>query len=449
MPANNPRPLVILHGWSDNSRSFTALRNYVASLGAAAPVTINLGDYITMDDAVRYDDLVAGLQRAWLDRGLPATPRSVDVIVHSTGGLVIRDWLRTHFGPTDAPVHHLLMLAPANFGSGLAHKGNAFYGRILKGFGNEKPFQTGRKILRGLELASPYTFDLALADRFNSNNAYGPGRILCTVLVGDTGYSGIMAAANEDGSDGTVRASTANLNCALLDIDFASDPAKPTFTLKNSSGSTAFRLLHGDNHSTAAMKDRGPRDPAGRDLIARALAVTDDEFPDWCDQCATDTAALTAAAIAAKDDYRYGYQNTVTRVTDDAGHPVNDYFLEFYLDDIDDKKNFFAQLFHRDVIRTVHAHGDAPSHRSLLIDCTTLFSQIDKEQEYMKISLTAEPALRKNNYAGYRTFTDDDIGGLRLTLAQMKKAFVPHRTLLARLTLRRERKPEIFRLTPS
>ncbi len=443
------KPIVIIHGWSDSSKSFTRLRNYVASLGKPAPVQINLADYVTLDDAVRFDDLVAGLQRAWLALGLPVNPRSVDVIAHSTGGLVIRDWLRTCFGPADAPVHHLLMLAPANFGSSLAHKGNAFYGRILKGFGSEKPFQTGTHLLRGLELASPYTFNLALSDRFNSDNAFGPGRILCTVLVGNTGYSGIMSAANEDGSDGTVRASTANLNCALLDIDFATDPAKPSFKLKTSSGSTAFRILDGDNHSTAAMKDNGPRDPAGLALIARALSVSDDEFPDWCAQCATDNLLIADDAIANNDTSRYGYQNTVTQVSDDAGHSVDDYFLEFYLDDIDDKKNRFAQLFHRDVIRTVHAHGRSPSYRSLMIDCTTLFAEIDKEQEYMKVSLTAEPALRKNNYAGYRTFTDDDIGGLRLTLAQIKKVFVPHRTLLARITLRRERKPEIFRLTPS
>ena len=54
----------------------------------------------------------------------------------------------------------------------------------------------------------------------------------------------------------------------------------------------------------------------------------------------------------------------------DAGSPVDDYFLEFYLDDKDDPKDLFAAFFHRDVIRTVHAHGDALSYRSLLIEIT-------------------------------------------------------------------------------
>ncbi|MBM3855337.1 MAG: alpha/beta hydrolase, partial [Verrucomicrobia bacterium] len=314
------RPIVILHGWSDTSASFTALRNYVASLDLGTPVVINLADYVSMDDAVRFDDLVAGMQRAWLKVGLPLAPRAVDAIVHSTGGLVIRDWLDTHFAPDASPVHRLLMLAPANFGSHLAHKGHSFIGRVVKGFKSDKPFQTGLRLLKGLELASPYTWQLALRDRFGSANRFEPGRVLCTVLVGNVGYSGIAAAANEDGSDGTVRASTANLNCARLSIDFSSDPLNPVVSaVRRSGGRTAFRILDGDNHSTAAMKDRGPKDSDGRRLIAGALRVTDAAFDAWCDACEGETLAITARAEQQDDHERVGYQNTVVRVVDDAG----------------------------------------------------------------------------------------------------------------------------------
>lgn len=37
-------------------------------------------------------DLVSGLSRAWEDRKLPIKPKGADAIVHSTGGLIIRDW---------------------------------------------------------------------------------------------------------------------------------------------------------------------------------------------------------------------------------------------------------------------------------------------------------------------------------------------------------------------
>lgn len=440
-----PRPIVIIHGWSDSSSSFDALRKFVGSL-AGNVFEINLADYVSMDDEVRFDDLVAGMQRAWGDVGLPTRPGSVDAVVHSTGGLVIRDWLATHFAPGEAPIKRLLMLAPANFGSPLAHKGHSFIGRIVKGFKSKKRFQTGKHILKGLELASPYAWELAMRDRFNPKNHFAAGSVLCTVLVGNTGYDGIMAAANEDGSDGTVRASSANLNCAMIEADFATDPLNPTFRLRNSSGRTAFRILDNDNHSTAAMKDRGPRDPAGRVTIARALTLPENDFEAWCDQCDEETKKIAAAGENAGDKGKFGYQNTVVRVRDDAGASVPDYFLEFYVEDEDDKKDIFSRLFHRDVIRTVHAHCDDSSFRSLMVDCTTLFRKIDREQEYMKISLTAVPDFHSNGLVGYRTFGDKDIGGLRLSRPQMLKAFQSNRTLMVSMTIRRERSEKVFRI---
>lgn len=442
-----PRPIVILHGWSDRSANFTALRNYVATLSGVAPVEINLADYVSMDDEVRFDDLAVAMERAWREAGLPTAPRSTDVIVHSTGGLVVRDWFTRFYKPGKAPVFHLLMLAPANFGSPLAHKGASLIGRVIKGWSSEKRFQTGKRILKGLELASPYAWELAGRDRFARSSYYGKGRILCTVLIGNTGYSGISAVANEDGSDGTVRAASANLNCARLDADFSQDPKNPVLdTLRGSTGRTAFRVLNGDNHSTAAMKDDGPRDPKGRELIARALAVTDAQFEAWCDQCDAETALITAQAEKDKNEEGYGYQNTVVRVVDDAGAFVGDYFLEFYLEDQDDPASVFSEFFHREVIRSVHPHSDNASYRSLMVDCTTLFQRIDKHLECMKVSLSATPELAENGYVGYRTFTDEDIGALSLTHAQLQRVFVPHRTLLIQITLKRERAAEVFRI---
>lgn len=443
-----PRPIVIIHGWSDRSDSFHPLADYVRTLSGGAFFEIDLADYVSMDDEVRFDDLVAGMQAAWTAVGLPTAPGAVDAVVHSTGGLVIRDWLATHFDVGAAPIKRLLMLAPANFGSPLAHKGRSFLGRVVKGFNSEKPFQTGTQILKGLELASPYSWELARRDRFGDRNHFGPGKVLCTVLVGNVGYSGIMAAANEDGSDGTVRASTANLNCLRVVADFSSDPQHPTFEVTPSAGLTAFRLLDGDNHSTAAMKDGGPRDPGGRAAIARALSVSDAEFPAWCAQCDADTLAITTDAEARGRKDRFGYQNTVVRLYDHAGADIPDYFLEFYLEDEDDPHNLFSQLFHRDVLRSVHAYGDNNAYRSLMVDCTTLFRDIDKAHEYMKVSVAATPDWNSNGYVGYRTFSDQDLGGIKLTRDQMKTVFQPHRTVLIEIKLRRERSASVFSIKP-
>ena len=277
--------LVIIHGWSDTHRSFVRLGDRLVAEGIEGDVAhIRLGDYVSLDDDVTFDDLVHALQRAWLQAGLSTQPRTVDVVVHSTGGLVIRHWMTKFYKPTTNPIRRLLMLAPANFGSPLAHKGRSFVGRVVKGFKSDRRFHTGTHILKGLELASPFSWNLAERDRFSQETWYGPGLVLCTVLVGTAGYSGISAAANEAGTDGTVRVSTDNLNPMRVTLDFAKDPQKPELQLFEAKGVTAFARLPKDNHSTVALKDRGPKNPDTFDLIRQALTVTDDGFLGFATQ---------------------------------------------------------------------------------------------------------------------------------------------------------------------
>lgn len=75
--SHEPTPLVILHGWSDRSANFTALRNYVASLDLGMPVVINLADYVSMDDAVRFDAMLVRSLQPPPDEGAGAEPDPV------------------------------------------------------------------------------------------------------------------------------------------------------------------------------------------------------------------------------------------------------------------------------------------------------------------------------------------------------------------------------------
>ncbi len=59
------RPIVIIHGWSDNSESFKPLaKKLKATLNRPVEI-INLADYESMDDEVTFDDLVAAMTKEW------------------------------------------------------------------------------------------------------------------------------------------------------------------------------------------------------------------------------------------------------------------------------------------------------------------------------------------------------------------------------------------------
>jgi len=130
-------PIVFIHGWSDSSESFEPLAKRLARETAAPVHNLWLGDYVSLDDDVTLADISMGLQRAWLSSGLSTEANKVDVVVHSTGGLVVRDWMLSNYTSQDRrpPIQNLVMLAPANFGSPLAHTGRALIGRAIKGFG--------------------------------------------------------------------------------------------------------------------------------------------------------------------------------------------------------------------------------------------------------------------------------------------------------------------------
>lgn len=431
--------IVVLHGWSDSAQSFAPLVRRIRAMAIDAVEPIHLGDYVTMDDDVQFDDLVRAMQRAWLAAKLPTAPRTVDLVVHSTGALVARYWMTQYFRPETNPVRRLAMLAPANFGSHLAHKGTSFLGRVTRGFRSRRLFHTGAAILHVLELASPFSARLAMLDRFDPGARwYGRDRVLATALVGTAGYTGIAAAANTAGSDGTVLVSTANLDPARLVVDFASDPSNPTSSLHAANGGTAFCRLPGENHSTVACKDGGPRNARTLDLLRAALTVTDAGFDDHVAALARESAAFRAAQ--AGDPYAHGFQNTVIAVRDDQGREVDDYFIEFFVKQAarDAEDPAATERFQREALRDVHTNRQAPSRRAFKFDCDVLLRLLADLGRPLNMSITASPEIRDTKSVGYSTIAYDDIGSLAMRPPAIDRVFVPDRTLLLDLTLRRE-----------
>lgn len=386
-----PAEVAILHGWSDTSKSFHELRDFLAANGFPA-TQIWLGDYISKDDDVRVED-VAKRMDAVIQTELAANRLTTpfDLVVHSTGGLVVREWI-SRFYPdgTRCPAKRIVMLAPANFGSSLAHLGKSMIGRLTKGWNNW--FQTGAEMLRGLELSSPYQWELARRDILDSTTTspstgpYGPDKVWPFLIVGARGYpSGLRQIVNEKGSDGVVRTSSANMNAIGMTIDFSSGPeqSEPRIWGRRC-GPIPFAALPDRDHSS--ITDPGAESgsqPAmssrlGRIILqalscnsAQTYAQINEEWAAISDETADLARNETALRAAFQKNppepaELHQYFQIITRVRDDHGHPVDDYFIEFFAPQ--ERNNQEAIYFHKEVLEDVHVNGQTPSFRAFFAD---------------------------------------------------------------------------------
>ncbi|GAA5786302.1 esterase/lipase family protein [Chitiniphilus shinanonensis] len=437
-------PIVIIHGWSDEAKSFRALAEFIEENLGLAPTLINLAQWRSMHDDVTYADLANAMQLAWTTLGLPQSPRSVNIVVHSTGALVVRDWMTSFHTADTVPIKRFLMLAPANFGSPLAHKGHMLIGRALKGW-KEPGFQTGEKILDGLELGSSYTWQLADRDLFGEQTWYGPQRILATVLAGNHGYRGFQGAlVNEPGSDGTVFISTANLNAAKLTLqldDKHQMQGAPTLVV--SKGAIGLGIVDEDHGS---IIQPGANRPKTRELILQALKVTDADY-----QVANSGAFPWQATLDSQSEPADGeFQNTVIHLNDNLGQDITEYFTEFYRQSSTDDE--FEYELYKKAIESVHPYSGNTAYRAFYINIGEL--------EYLKtrsrpptrqiyISMLADPVfLPPKQPVGYYRLKSNETGGLCIPANDLHEYFQPHRTLLVGLTLTRLIHESVFRLNP-
>lgn len=243
MSAKDKRVVVLVHGWSVRStETYGELPQRLRSeaLRRGGPDLdvrhIWLSKYISFHDGVRLQDISrafdAALKRELgdvLDAG-----RRFACITHSTGGPVVRCWLQTHYldqGRRATPLSHLIMLAPANFGSALSQLGRSRLSRLKAWFDGMEP---GTGVLDWLELGSEGSWTLNQEWLAGGERLVGARGVFPFVVTGQTIdrhlYDHVNAYTGEMGSDGVVRAAAANLNASLLTLTQeapAADPAGP------------------------------------------------------------------------------------------------------------------------------------------------------------------------------------------------------------------------------
>lgn len=212
-------PILLIHGYSSEGKDTKAAEIYgtlpadlAAEFGERAVVEIDLSRWISLQDGVALDDVSFALQRALQSRRYKHLLRDgFHAVIHSTGALVIRNWLRL-YSPKPSPLGNLVHLAGANFGSGLAHIGRgqlARWTRQLKGVGR------GVRVLNELEFGANKTLDLHLSFLQDGEDLYEDYQVQEFCLIGSQTLPFLRVVpiryVKEDSSDSTVRTSAGNL----------------------------------------------------------------------------------------------------------------------------------------------------------------------------------------------------------------------------------------------
>lgn len=394
---------IIIHGWSDCSESFVKLKKYLSGHGLGPVDTIYYVDYESREDNITFEDVVEGLNDRLQEQGFIDENGNklcdMNVIVHSTGGLVVRHWLWRYYYRdgdriADCPVKRLVMLAPANFGSPLAHKGNSFVGMIFKGRHKLGDFfEVGKNILLGLELGSPYQWQLASRDLLVAAPYFTADKIQATILVGGEPYEGLRKLVNKPGTDGTVVISGTTLNMAKLILDY-SDPRKPlSWQMVKTAEDIAFGVLHGVNHGSITDPDDAPE---AAELLRTALSANGaNEFKQHQGELQTLTEKTYANyAQSGPPEVAAKYQQFLLHAIDDQEQNVHDYSLDVYLmkDDnrvssllvkkselTDAEEKFTGQLYDA-LFSQSHEYTEDSSYRRLLVNVDNVREIIKKAE---------------------------------------------------------------------
>ncbi len=383
------RPVVLIHGYSDRGESFAAWRNALIERGHIVE-DIFIASYASKTNEVTIPDIGEALDRA-LRYQLEIEPNSAgkfeefDVVVHSTGMLVLREWMMRDPGRLSR-VKHIIGLAPATWGSPLAQKGRSLLGAVFKGERELGPdfMEAGDKILIGLELASDYTWKLAERDLIGPDAVFGQTDATpwAFVFVGDRGYGGLRRLVAAPGTDGTVRWAGVGMNSRKITIDLTQDPKGNRVVAQDwHNVDVPLVFVHERNHGSIL------KDPPSElvDMVSAALGVEDmDGYQQWKDkhEWREDRPGEMGDKL---------WQQFVIRAVDERGDPVPDWYLELCTVDSDGK---YHRLDGFDL--DVHTFEADPSYRCFHVK----LNDLEKHGEAFGIRVAARSGTELVAYFG-------------------------------------------------
>ena len=355
-------PVVLIHGYSDVPQSFYRWEEALSELGHKRS-DVHICGYRSLTNEVTIKDIAEGFDRALRVRAGLQEEEPFDAIVHSTGMLVIRAWLTTYAKQEKRKrrLKRLIALAPASFGSPLAHKGRSWLGAIFKGNRALGPdfMDAGDLVLDSLELASRYTWDLAHRDLLSDEVFYGADEDTPYVFTfcGAGNYRGLQGlVTNPEGTDGTVRWAGCSLNTRKITLNLTTDEADTTINRldfgkwhkdRRSNLQIPFVPIAGLNHGSII------EEPSQEliDLVSSALEVSNqDDYQKW-NELAIQKTAQTLSGMTP-------WQQFIVRAVDERKDPITDYYVRLHAGYQEDPANLKL------IDINVHAYSSDKSLRS-------------------------------------------------------------------------------------
>jgi hypothetical protein len=353
------RPIVIVHGYSDEGKTASNWCRKLEAFGYDA-TTIHVSEYVSLSNEVTIKDIAEGFDRSLRIRAGLKDNEEFDAIVHSTGMLVIRAWLTT-YASRASRVKHLVGLAPATFGSPMAHKGRSLLGGIFKGSKRFGPdfMEAGDRVLSGLELGSAFTWDLAERDFITSTPVYGPDGTTPYpfIFIGLRDYGFVKRLATEPGTDGTVRWAGAGFNVRKVTVDLTREADQAGSRVVFGAWSNEhvpLVLLANHNHGTIFGD---PTDDVVQSVADALQVSTAAEYAAWRER----HNALTERNL--KETGAHHWQQFVTHLVDERGDGIADYYVELYTRDED---GTFMEIEHFNL--EFHEYREDTSYRCFHVD---------------------------------------------------------------------------------
>ena len=316
--------VVLVHGWSvrntDTYGELPARLRREARKRPGLDIDIRnvwLSRYISFHNEVRLEDISRAFEAALRrELGDALGTRRIAIITHSTGGPVVRDWMHRFYLARNkrVPASHLVMLAPANFGSPLAQLGRSRLARLKTWFNGVEP---GMGVLDWLEMASPESLALNFAWQQEAAKLVRQG-VYSFVLTGASIdhqlYDFVNSYTGELDSDGVVRVAGANLNFRHLVLR----QAAPT---RGGTGMPEIEIEHDASLEGIPLAILAGRSHSGDRMgILRSVRDSAESHP-------TVDALLACLEVRSARDYRararaFGEQNK--RVLEEARVEVRD-----------------------------------------------------------------------------------------------------------------------------